>query len=333
MMSNNAITDAILHYWKLGRKTKTTPSGWISANAVCCGSRGEKSDTRQRGGMHVTADGGISYSCFNCGFKAAWQPGRNISANMKRLLLWIGMPDAEISRLALETLRLSEGIAVKNHVLLRPDFDTRALPEDAKPIASYAEPSRHLQRVIDYLKSRSFVLEDYNFCWSPQLKFRNRLIVPFYYQNRLVGWTSRTIDSTDKIKYVSDQQPGYVFNIDAQNFNRVFCIVVEGPLDAIHIDGAALCGSSVNEQQAYILNSLNRQIIVLPDRDSAGSKLVEQAIEHGWSVSFPNWDRDINDAGDAVKRYGRLYTLYSIVSHAETTELKIRLAAKRWFKE
>jgi hypothetical protein len=332
-MTDNTITDAILHYWKLGRKTKITPSGWISANAVCCSRRGEKSDTRQRGGMHTIDGGGISYSCFNCGFKAAWQPGRNINGNMKQLLSWIGMPDAEISKLALESLRLSEGIAIKNHVLLQPDFDTCTLPEDAKPIASYAEPSRHLQRVIDYLKSRSFALEDYNFCWSPQLKFRNRLIVPFYYQDRLVGWTSRTVDPNDKIKYVSDQQPGYVFNTDAQNFNRVFCIVVEGPLDAIHIDAAALCGSSVNEQQAYQLNSLNRQIIVLPDRDSAGSKLVEQAIEQGWSVSFPNWDRDINDVGDAVQRYGRLYTLYSIVSCTETSPLKIRLAAKRWFKE
>lgn len=330
---HNIVTDVVLHYWQQGRKTKTTPSGWISANAVCCQYKGEKPDTRLRGGIIATDDGGVSYSCFNCGFKTSWQPGRHLSANMKKLLTWIGVPDAEVNKLALEILRINEGVEVKEHVLLRPDFHQVALPDDAKPIKEYQEPSRHLQKVIDYLKSRNFNLDDYNFYWSPSLKFRNRLIVPFYYHNKIVGWTSRSVDPNDKIKYVSDQQPGYVFNIDEQGYNKVFCIVVEGPLDAIHIEGAALCGSSINEQQAYILNGLHKQVIVLPDRDKAGSKLIEQAIEHKWSVSFPNWDKDINDVGDAVQRYGRLYTLYSIVSATETTELKIRLAAKRWFKE
>lgn len=329
----NVVTDVVLHYWQLGRKTKTTPSGWVSANAVCCHSKGEKADTRMRGGVIATEDGGVSYSCFNCGFKTSWQPGRHLSANFKKLLEWIGLPDSEISKLALEVLRLNEGVEIKEHVLLKPDFHLVDLPADAKPIIEYAEPSRHLQRVIDYLKSRNFNLDDYNFCWSPNLKFRNRLIVPFYYHNKCVGWTSRTVDPNDKIKYISDQQPGYVFNMDNQTYNKVFCIVVEGPLDAIHIDAAALCGSSINDQQAYILNALHKQIIVLPDRDRAGSKLVEQAIERNWSVSFPAWDKDVNDVGDAVRKYGRLYTLYSIVSAAKTTELKIRLAAKKWFKE
>jgi hypothetical protein len=328
---SNIVTDVALHYWQLGRKTKSTPSGWISANAVCCHSKGEKADTRMRGGIIATDAGGVSYSCFNCGFKTAWQPGWNLSYNMRLLLQWIGVPDHEISKLVLEVLRINNGAESREHVLLRPDFHTVALPAEAKPIAEYTEPSKHLQRVINYLKQRNYNIEDYNFHWSPQLKFRNRLIVPFYYHNKCVGWTSRTVDPNDKIKYISDQQPGYVFNMDAQDYDKLFCIVVEGPLDAIHLGAAALCGSSINEQQAYMLNSLHKQIIVLPDRDSAGSKLVEQAIEYGWSVSFPDWGEHIKDTGDAVEKYGRLYTLYSIVSATQNTELKIRLAAKRWF--
>jgi len=34
--------------------------------------------------------------------------------------------------------------------------------------------------------------------------------------------------------------------------------------------------------------------------------------------------------GDAVAKYGRLYTLYSIVNNAESNELKIRLRSKKW---
>jgi len=80
-----------------------------------------------------------------------------------------------------------------------------------------------------------------------------------------------------------------------------------------------------------LLNKLQKQIIVVPDRDKAGSKLVERAIELGWSVAMPDWDNDINDVGDAVDKYGRLYTLYSIANTAEESTIKIRLRAKKWF--
>ena len=46
---------------------------------------------------------------------------------------------------------------------------------------------------------------------------------------------------------------------------------------------------------------------------------------------MPEWDQDINDVGDCVDKYGRLYALYSIASAAETSPLKIRLGAKKWF--
>ena len=46
---------------------------------------------------------------------------------------------------------------------------------------------------------------------------------------------------------------------------------------------------------------------------------------------MPEWSEDINDIGDAVQRYGRLYTLHSIAMAAEDSPLKIRLRAKKWF--
>jgi len=76
---------------------------------------------------------------------------------------------------------------------------------------------------------------------------------------------------------------------------------------------------------------LNKEIVVVPDRDHAGNKLVEDAISRGWGVSMPEWDQSITDVGDAVDKYGRLYALYSIAAKAETSPLKIRLRAKKWF--
>jgi len=126
-------------------------------------------------------------------------------------------------------------------------------------------------------------------------------------------------------------QPGFVYGLDEQGYNKVFAILCEGQVDAIHVDGCALGGSEINDAQAMLINKLNKDIIVVPDRDHAGKKLAEQAIELGWGVSMPEWSQEINDIGDAVDKYGRLYTLYSIANAAETSPLKIRLRAKKWF--
>lgn len=312
-------------------KRKTTPSGWTSFNAPCCHHNGTSADTRQRGGLIANTDGGISYHCFNCGFKCSWQPGRNVSHKLRKFLRWLGTPDDVINKLALDVMRENEGVEVAANTLTLPEFHTTPLPKDAVPIEEMSsELPEQLKQVIAYMIERDLYLEDYKFYWSPSLGYRDRLIIPFMYQGRIVGWTARKI-AEGKPKYLSEQQPGYVFNLDEQRANKVFCIVVEGPIDAIHLDAVALLGSEIKDQQALLINKLGKDVIVVPDRDKAGSKLVEQAISNGWQVSLPNWASDINDVGDAVKRYGRLYTLHSVVTSAESSPLKIRLGAKKWF--
>jgi len=122
-----------------------------------------------------------------------------------------------------------------------------------------------------------------------------------------------------------------VFNLDEQRPQKIFCIVVEGPIDALHIDGVAVMRAEINDQQAMLIDRLNKDTIVLPDRDETGAGMVEQAIARGWSVSMPEWSPEIKDVNDAVIKYGRLYTLYSIVAAAESSPLKIRLRAKKWY--
>ena len=176
-------------------------------------------------------------------------------------------------------------------------------------------------------------MDDTDYYWTPELAYRDRLIIPFYYEKRIVGWTARTVNPDKKPRYLTEAQPGFVYGLDEQRPNKVFCILVEGQVDAIHVDGCAIGGSEINEQQALLLNRLQKQIIVVPDRDKSGSKLVEQAIDYGWSVSLPEWSQEIIDVGDAVSKYGRLYALHSIVSASEDSALKIRLRAKKWFNK
>ena len=319
----------------LPAKRKTTPSGWTSFNAPCCVHNNENADTRGRGGL-ITEGDVISYHCFNCGFKASWQPGRNLSYKFKKLLEWLNTPDNEITKLALNVMRENEGVEVQQHKVELPEFSTVQLPEDAVRIADipdYNENNKYFKyflQVITYMSQRNLNLDDTDYYWSPTLAYRDRLIIPFYYEGRIVGYTARAVGES-KSKYLTTMQPGFVYGLDAQTYNKVFCILCEGQIDALHIDGCAIGGSDIGDAQALLLNRLNKDIYVVPDRDKAGSKLVEQAIDRGWHVSMPEWDKDVNDIGDAVAKYGRLYTLYSIVNAAESSPLKNRLRAKKWF--
>ena len=331
----SVVSETVLTY--LPAKRKQTPSGWLSFNAQCCHHNGHSADTRGRGGLIANPDGGISYHCFNCGFKASWQPGRNFSHKLRKLLQWMGAPDDIINKVALEVMRENEGVEAKTRIAELPTFNTVPLPDDAVRIVDIPDYNENntafksFLAVIQYMADRNLNLDDTDYYWSPSLGYRDRLIIPFYYEGRIVGWTGRSVVPDKKPKYLTEVQPGFVYGLDDQSYNKVFAIVCEGQIDAIHIEGCALGGSEISDQQAMLLNRLQKQIIVIPDRDKAGSKLVERAIELGYSVSMPEWASDINDISDAVQRYGRLYTLHSIATNAEESPLKIRLRAKKWF--
>jgi len=110
-------------------------------------------------------------------------------------------------------------------------------------------------------------------------------------------------------------------------------IVCEGPFDALSIDACALLGAEVKDSQNWLLKQLGKEIVLVPDRDHEGPRTVEQALEYGWSVSMPDWPEGVKDVNDAVRKLGRLATLWMIVTAKESNTLKIQLRAKKWFKE
>jgi DNA primase len=156
----------------------------------------------------------------------------------------------------------------------------------------------------------------------------NRVIIPYTYKNKIVGHTSRFLDN--KIpKYLNEQQAGYVFNIDMQKPEWQVCIVTEGIFDALSIDGVAVMHDEISSDQALLLSTLNKQIIVVPDRDKTGLKMCDRALELGYQVSLPNWEADIKDVNDAVVRYGKLPTLLSILQSATNSKIKIEMQRKK----
>jgi hypothetical protein len=325
------IASTLLNY--LPGKRKTTPSGWISFNAVCC------DDDRGRGGFIVNGGDAVSYHCFNCGFKCSWQPGRHISQKMNQFMRNLNIPDDTIAQLRLEALRLDNNSTTEIRSII-PKFDSRALPMDSLSMIEWAEQiaesdfsvPENFQKCIQYLLDRNIDPKSYPFYWTPKIGFSNRIIIPFLYKGEVVGWTARAV-SDAKPKYLSEQQPGYVFNLDNQSDDRDLVIVCEGPFDALSIDACAILGAEIKDSQNWLLKQLGKELVLVPDKDHEGPRTIEQAIEYGWSVSMPNWPEGVKDVNDAVIKIGRLATLWLIVSAKESNALKIRLRAKQWFKD
>jgi len=316
-------------------KRKQTPSGWISFNAVCCHHRGETQDDRGRGGVLPNANGGWSYHCFNCSFKAGWTPGNLLSNNTKQLFRWLGLSETDVSKLGLVALKLRDNTAPNKRVL-NFDLTERPLPEGASPIRDWVEQldqldsagQEQLLQVITYVNDRGFDPLGELFYWTPSSGYADRVVIPFFSDRKIVGSTARKIRD-GKPKYLTDSQPGYVFNLDHQTWDRQYVIVAEGQFDALAVDGVAIGHNDPNEVQCARINSLDKEVIVVPDRDRPGAKLIRAALEHGWSVSLPPWGDDVKDVADAMKRYGQLYTLFTILHYRETNEIKIQLLKKK----
>ena len=324
----NEIQDTLLAL--LPPKRKSSPSGWTSFNAVCCHHNGDSMDTRARGGIRIDKDGFV-YHCFNCGFKAGWTPGKLLSKNTRSLFKWMGLSEIDIGKLNLVALKVVDDQPVLkkplNFTLLE-----KPLPDDCLPIDTWVEEGcrdPELLAVIEYVvTTRKMGWDWYNWHWSAADGYRDRVILPFYHDGKIVGYTGRKIKE-GKPKYLTDAQPGYVFNLDAQAFDRKYVIVVEGQFDAIAIDGCAVMHNDPNETQCTRLNSLGREVIVVPDKDKPGAKLVSAAIKNKWSASLPPWEDDIKDVADAVKRYGRLYVLTTILHYRVQGEINLHLLEKK----
>ena len=316
----------------LPAKRKSTPSGWLSFNAVCCQHNGSTADKRSRGGFKPTEQG-WSYHCFNCNYTASFILGRSVSFKARRLLGWMGVQDVEIDALNLESLRHRSVHGILDdrqrmfNILSDIKFAEQELPLFSELLIG-EDPRR------DYLRSRK-VPEDYPVMAQlhEERSWKNRpsVIIPFTHNDRIVGHTQRFLDDRNP-KYISSSQPGYVFGTDLQHNNWTNAIVVEGIFDALCIGGLAVMHSTISDEQARLIRSLGKEITMVPDQDLAGMELVDRAVELGWAVSMPPWPEDIKDVNDSVVRYGRLATLLTIFENRETSKIKIELRKKNLVK-
>jgi len=146
------------------------------------------------------------------------------------------------------------------------------------------------ERFWEYIKSRGFG-ENYirNICDNYGLKcvltgqWKFRIIFPFLFEDKLIGWTGRAIGKAE-LRYMN-HPPGDVTKNIIYNHDRVrnggnILVITEGPLDCIRIDyfgegsdiqAVATLGLSITEAQIVILIRLGRKfkkVLILMDANA-----------------------------------------------------------------
>jgi hypothetical protein len=257
---------------------------------------------------------------------------------MKSLARWLGAGEDDIKSMVFEALKTESEDYEAPEYQPKIEFTDKPLPPHAM---SLMEWSRLIEGEIEeqigpqfiemlrYLMNRGYDNPfNYDFYWSPEPGYIDRVIIPFRWEGRIVGNTARKI-TDGKPKYLSDHHPHFVFNFDQQKEDQKYIFVCEGPFDALSINGVALLTNDIADQQARIINSLGAEVIVVPDQDEAGLQLINKAIHYNWSVAFPNWNDNVKDIADAVQKYGKLFVIVDAIKTAQKGEIKITMYKKQ----
>jgi hypothetical protein len=332
----NEIQSQVLSLLPLNRKLG--PTGWLLYSCPVCQLVGNhRRDVKNRG-QAVFSRGGFVFYCHNCHFRSGWSPGLPIGHKVTMYLEALGAESEQIQKLKLAAMRITD-LPEEEQITLIPDLKPRKLPKGAKSFsywASLPDPPEKFLQALHYLNDRNpLLLGKVDFYWTDNQVGRadGRIIIPLKFHNKIVGSSSRWFDGpTDgRPKYVNDIPTGFMYNVELLNDPyRKYVVLVEGALDAAVVDGIGILKNRVTDKQLLWLNEVDKKKIVLPDRDAAGGVMIDQAIEHGWMVSFPNWDSDIKDPEEATRRYGRVYTVNSILRNAVEGEMMIGVRRKQW---
>jgi hypothetical protein len=339
----------------LSGRRKRANTGFINIDCPMCIHRGHNPDRKQRCGIKNN-NPGVGVHCFNCGFDTKWLPGEGLSKKLREFMEGVGVPDIDVKRLNHRAM-VYRSMVEKNpeaQALIPAsfslEFPKKALPKGAVSFDVLAARGCDDPDFLDcaaYLFSRGDdVAAASTFYWSSETEnnMRRRVIIPFLRHGEIVGWTARLIDQPRQMgsrmepKYYNNNPLDYVFNNHVmEDKQRKYIIVVEGVLDALAIDGVATCGAKLSDKQAAWIDGMGKTVIVLPDHDLSGERLIDKAMARGWHVALPLiksgsaynwWEPDIKDAADAVERYGRLYTLTSIIKSATADKIAINVKRK-----
>lgn len=325
---------------------------WNRHNCPMCVHRGQsRPDTRQRGNHMFTHEGAVIYNCYNCHLKTVWSPGKYLSKDMESLLFSYGVSTQDMGylRLFIEEMVKSGDYEIEPSAAskLFQRITPRDLPVGAKSFIEWANSENVPEKfysVVNAVNERNPYLLDLDLYWSPAKEHRmyDRFIIPYYMNGKIIGYTARHKNKDDNYRYVNHVSTSILYNFDLLNDERIKVIFVsEGPIDASLMGGVSANNYYLTAAQIEVLlaaKERGKKIVLVPDRDKDGLVTIEQALEHGFSVTFPDYGavrdengiRHIKDFDEACAKYGRLFCLQLLHSCIVDDAFDIRVQSDKW---
>ena len=321
------LTDLVQQH--LPSKRKTSATGIYICCPMCTTMGEARNDTKFRSGFTVNPDQGFIFHCYNCNFSTKWEMNGRVSKNLMKFLTKIGIPSKQIP-IKLRLLGHDEKVESVKIEDDTPDvaieFDEVKLPDNCRLFEDWSgdkHPPELFYKALEYLITRGDpVVKGWKYYWTSNTYFswNQRVIIPFYHHGKIVGYTGRTFTDNPKLsKYYSRQPEDFMFNQDKLEGDLDTIMLVEGVFDAIAIKGVDILGNTLTQKQINLLNISKKRIILVPDRNEAGRRLLDQVLDQGWEISIPKlWmdDKKVRDCASSTKRYGRIVTLEQIIKSA-----------------
>lgn len=136
------------------------------------------------------------------------------------------------------------------------------------------------------LTNKEIIEADLHYCVHG--KYQNCIIIPCYFQNKLVSFIGRVWGTNSKKRYINcSNEEGLVntknllYNIDNIRIGQNLIVVTEGCFDAIKVGlhrAVATLGSEISQEQINLLVGLKPQkLIILADNDPGNLNTLKKA--------------------------------------------------------
>lgn len=254
------------------------------------------------------------------GVYGCWRNATHKGASAPRLiaaLVGCGMAQARLIAAQYEHANpddLSQALASLTPTSEAPKPFTRlTLPADTRPIAKTGITERFWR----YLARRHFddvdgLIARYGLRCCLTGRWKDRILIPFYHDGELVGWTARAIGNpVNAPRYLSsgDAIKKTIFNHDHLLGGHVL-FIVEGPFDALKLDfygtklGAdATCvfGTHMSMDQIYLLSRIGRtydKVVILLDKDAVEPAFYAEDWLQAKNVKIGQLPDGVKDAGE-----------------------------------
>lgn len=312
-MSIEKIQNLIESYVNLKPVSKI---GFRGTKCACC------NDYTTRAGFKFEPNL-IVYNCFNCGIASSYD-GLKLTNKFTEILRNFGISENQLSEVKFDSYIKKQPTTIT--------LDTLTTKSLYTPEVSLPDNSKRLEKtdtaIINYLTERKINWLDYPFYKSADKDFKNRVIIPFYKNGKIIYWQARTIiNEKPRYKNCTVSRDAVIFNHDEihRNYNMPL-FVCEGIFDALLLNGISILGSSLNESKITILKNCRRPLIFVIDNDANGKKLGNHVLnEQLGSITFPSrtfYNTKKVDVNSMIIDAGKIYTVHQLLKNKIDDKLK-----------